>query len=134
MPALTVRAAPLPSDAVQERLAKALTAITVDTLGKREAVTAVLFEAVPPAQWWVGGQRVQRPTALLEVRITAGTNTAAQKARFIEAADAALARHLAPHGALEEASYVVVHELPGTDWGYDGLTQQQRRLTAALRP
>lgn len=134
MPALTVRLAPLPSEPVQRRLAEALTSITADTLGKREAVTAVLFEAVPAAQWWVGGRRVQRPTALLEIRITAGTNTAQQKARFIEAADAALQRHLAPHGALEEASYVVVHELPGTDWGYEGLTQHQRRLETMPRP
>jgi 4-oxalocrotonate tautomerase len=128
MPTLTVKLAPLPSEPVQQRLAEALTAVTVDTLGKRDAVTAVVFEPVPASQWWIGGHRVQKATAMLEIRITAGTNSAEQKARFIEAADAVLQRHLAPHAALEEASYVVVHELPGTDWGYDGLTQRARQL------
>jgi 4-oxalocrotonate tautomerase len=128
MPTLTVKLAPLPSEPVQRRLAEALTAVTVDTLGKREAVTAIVFEAVPATQWWIGGRRVQKATAMLEIRITAGTNTADQKARFIEAADAVLQRHLAPHAALEEASYIVVQELPGTDWGYDGLTQRVRQL------
>lgn len=128
MPTLTVKLAPLPSEPVQQRLAEALTAVTVDTLGKREAVTAVVFEPVPASQWWIGGRHVQKATAMLEIRITAGTNTAAQKARFIEAADAVLQRHLAPHAALEEASYIVVRELPGTDWGYDGVTQRERQL------
>lgn len=128
MPTLTLKLAPLPSEPVQQRLAEALTAVTVDTLGKREAVTAIVFEPVPVSQWWIGGRRVQQATAMLEIRITAGTNTVAQKARFIEAADAVLQRHLAPHGALAEASYIVVHELPATDWGYDGLTQRERQL------
>lgn len=128
MPTLTVKLAPLPSEAVQQRLAEALTAVTVDTLGKREAVTAVVFEPVPASHWWIGGRRVQHAAAMLEIRITAGTNTAEQKARFIEAADAVLQRHLAPHAAMEEASYIVVHELPGTDWGYDGVTQRERQL------
>jgi 4-oxalocrotonate tautomerase len=128
MPILTVKLAPLPSGPVQQRLAEALTALTVDTLEKRETVTAVVFEPVPAAHWWIGGAPVQQPTAMLEIRVTAGTNTAEQKARFIEAADAVLQRHLAPHGALAEASYIVVHELPSTDWGYDGLTQRERQL------
>lgn len=131
MPTLTVKLAPLPSQPVQQRLAQALTAVVVDTLGKREAVTAVVFEPVPAAQWWIGGRRVDKATAMLELRITAGTNTVEQKARFIEAADAVLQRHLAPQAAMEEASYIVVHELPATDWGYDGLTQRARQLERA---
>jgi 4-oxalocrotonate tautomerase len=128
MPTLIVKLAPLPSEAVQQRLAEALTALTVATLDKREAVTVIVFEPVPAVQWWIGGRRVDRATAMLDIRVTAGTNTAEQKARFIEAADAVLQRHLAPDAALAEASYVVVHELPATDWGYDGLTQRARQL------
>lgn len=128
MPALTVKLAPLPSEPVLRRLAEALTAVTADTLDKCREVTAVVFEPVPVASWWIGGEPVRRATAMLEIRVTAGTNTADQKARFIEAADAVLQRHLAPHAALEEASYIVVNEVPGTDWGYDGLTQRERQL------
>ena len=128
MPTLIVRHSVALSDAAQAHLARTLTTIAADTLGKRAEVTAVVFEPVAAARWWIGGEPAQRPTAMLEIRITAGTNTVEQKARFIEAADAALQRHLAPDAALDEASYVVVHELPATDWGYDGLTQRARQL------
>lgn len=127
MPTLSVKLAPWPSEPVQRRLAGVLTAITAEILGKRAEVTAVVFEPVPASQWWIGGEPARQATAMLEIRITAGTNTVEQKARFIAAADAALQRHLAPDGALAEASYVVVHELPATDWGYDGLTQRERQ-------
>jgi 4-oxalocrotonate tautomerase len=126
MPALSAKLRPMPDDATLARLAQALTRLTVDTLGKRAAVTAVTFE--PGAAWWIGGQAPAQPTAMLEIRITAGTNTAEEKARFIQSAHAALQHHLAPGATLAEASYVVVHELPATDWGYAGRTQRARQL------
>ena len=54
--------------------------------------------------------------------------TARVKAAFVEAAFAELRRQLAAGGELEEASYVTVREVPAADWGYGGLTQQQRQL------
>lgn len=131
MPTLQLRLSPLTSPDRHPLLARALTRITVDTLGKREELTAVLIDELPPACWTVGGQAVTRPTALLDIRITAGTNTATQKAAFIAAAFAELQRQLAPGGSLEAASYVIVHELPATDWGYGGLTQHDRQQARA---
>jgi 4-oxalocrotonate tautomerase len=128
MPTLTLKLSPAPPDDVQRRLAQALTAVTTETLGKRAAVTALVFEPVPAERWWIGAEPPARPTAMLEIRITAGTNTAEQKAAFIAGAQAALQHHLAPETSLEEASYVVVHELPATDWGYGGRTQRSRQL------
>ncbi len=130
MPTLMLRTAP-PQDAPRQRaLADALTRITAETLGKRPEVTAVMIDGLPPAQWFIGAQPVQRPTAWLEIRITAGTNTEMQKAAFIEAAFAELQHQLAPGASLEAASYVIVHELPASDWGYGGRTQQARRPAA----
>jgi len=63
------------------------------------------------------------PTARLEISITAGTNTAEEKQEFIGEAHRLLREHL---GGLEEASYVVVRELPAGDWGYGGRTQADR--------
>jgi len=126
MPTLMLRTAP-PQDAPRQRaLAEALTRITAETLGKRSEVTAVMIDGLSPAQWFIGAQPVQRPTAWLEICITAGTNTDVQKSAFIEAAFAELQHQLAPGGALEAASYVIVHELPAGDWGYGGRTQQAR--------
>jgi 4-oxalocrotonate tautomerase len=128
MPTLQLKIAPLQNPEQYRRLAQALTALAADHLGKRPEVTAVVMQDLPAAQWFVAGHAVQRPTALLEIDITAGTNTPAEKAAFIEAAHAELRRQLGAGGELETASYVIVHELPATDWGYDGRTQRARQL------
>jgi 4-oxalocrotonate tautomerase len=126
MPVLTLKIAPLLNPERHATLARALTDITAATLGKRPEVTAVLIEDLPAAQWTVGARPVLQPTALLEISISAGTNTAAQKAAFVRTAFAELQRQLAPDGALEAASYVIVREVAMTDWGYGGQTQQAR--------
>lgn len=135
MPTLTLKlAAPIDPER-GKALATALTAITADTLGKRAEVTAVLIEALPAACWFIGARARQRPTALLEISITEGTNSAAQKAAFIAAAFAELQEQLAPGSTLEEASYVIVRDVPATDWGYGGKTQQARQaLRQAQQP
>lgn len=131
MPTLTLKLAPLHDPGVYPALAAALTRITATTLGKRPELTAVVIEDLPDAAWFVGGQALRQPSALLEISITAGTNTAAHKAAFIAAAHAELARQLGRQGRLEEASYVVVRELPAADWGYDGQTQAARQVARA---
>ena len=131
MPTLNLKVAPLQNPGRYQRLAQELTSLTERLLGKRSEVTAVLIEDLPAAQWYVNGRDVQRPTALLEISITAGTNTAEEKEAFIKAAFAELEHQLGCGGPLEEASYVVVRELPATDWGYAGQTQLARKLTPA---
>jgi 4-oxalocrotonate tautomerase len=129
MPTLQLKISPPQSPDLYPLLAAELTAITAEHLGKRPGVTAVMIEALPSACWYVGAAAVQRATAWLEISITAGTNTQAQKAAFIEAAFAVLQRQLG--GVMEPASYVIVRELPATDWGYGGQTQQARQRSRA---
>ena len=133
MPVLTLRCSPLPPAAVQARLGAALTRLTAELLGKRPEVTAVLLHA-EPAAWCIGGEPSPLPTAWLEISITAGTNSVAEKANFIAQAQALLQAELAPGGTLAAASYVVVRELPATDWGYAGLTQDARRRASPPVP
>jgi 4-oxalocrotonate tautomerase len=94
-------------------------------------VTAALTADIPAARWLIGGSDVQRPTALVEIQITAGTNTVAEKAAFVALAHAELQQQLGAGGPLEAATYVVVQELPATDWGYGGQTQAARRQAVA---
>lgn len=128
MPMLQLQVAPLQSPERYQALAAALTRITHEILGKREAVTAVLIDDVPAARWHVGGEPVQRPTAFLRIAITQGTNSAQEKADFVATAHAELTRQLGHGQPLEEASYVIVDEVPATDWGYAGRTQLARRV------
>ena len=127
MPTLHLRLSPPVAPERHPSLAHALTRITVDTLGKRGELTAVLIDELAAGRWTLGGDAVTRPTAWLEISITQGTNTVAQKAAFIAAAFAELQRQLAPDGVIEAASYVLVHELPASDWGYGGASQQARQ-------
>ncbi|MDB5947360.1 MAG: hypothetical protein JWQ33_2386 [Ramlibacter sp.] len=132
MPTLKLTISPLQNPDRYASLARALTRITAQQLGKRPEVTAVVIEDLPQAQWFVAGRQVQRPAALLEISITQGTNTQHEKAAFIEAAFSELQQQLADGGALEEASYVIVRELPASDWGYDGVTQAERKRQREL--
>jgi 4-oxalocrotonate tautomerase len=131
MPTLQLKISPPQPPEGHALLARELTAITAQHLGKRPEVTAVLIEELPAARWHVGAVAVQRATAWLEISITAGTNTPAQKAAFIEAAFAVLQSQLGAGQPLEPASYVIVRELPATDWGYGGQTQAARKLAHA---
>lgn len=127
MPSLIVKITPPQHADRHQTLADSLTRITASTLGKRAELTAVIIEELPAAQWHIGGSASLQPGAWLEISITAGSNSADEKARFVAAAWQTLSDHLAPHGPLAAASYVIVRELPAGDWGYGGQTQAARR-------
>jgi len=126
MPTLILKIASSQIAANHASLAEALTEVTVNELGKRREVTAVLMEEIPAAHWFIGAQAAAQPTAWLEISITAGTNSAQQKEAFMDAAWRALDRRLGAGVGLHPASYVIVRELPAQDWGYGGLTQKAR--------
>ncbi|MDR3371116.1 tautomerase family protein [Rhodoferax sp.] len=131
MPTLQLKVSPLQNPSRYRLLSQALTELTAQLLGKRKEVTAVMIEDLPAAHWHMGGHEVQGQTACLEISITQGTNTAQEKAAFIAAAFAELQTQLGAGQALEPASYVIVREVPATDWGYGGQTQAARKLAVA---
>lgn len=92
MPTLVLKLTPLQNPERYQALARALTDHTVQLLGKRREVTAVVIDDLPAARWHIGGASVAQPTALLEISITQGTNTEEEKAAFIAAAFAELQR------------------------------------------
>lgn len=108
-------------------LQRAVTALMAEALSKRADLTAVLIEPTAPGHWSVAGEALER-VAHLEAKVTLGTNTSEEKARFVTEAHALLARALP--GPLPLATYVVVHEVAAEAWGYGGLTQAQRARDA----
>ena len=112
-------------------LAATLTRITVGLLGKQRELTVVAIDPLPLAGWFVGGAALGegQSGAVLEIRITEGTNTKAQKAAFVRAAFDALATALP---GLHPASYVTLHEPPADAWGYAGQTQEFRFIRSQL--
>ena len=109
------------------RLQQGSTGLMADVLRKKPELTAVLVAPAPAAAWTVGGHAVAA-AAHLDVKVTEGTNTAEEKGRFIAGAmemfRSVLGSDLCP------IAYVVIHEVPGDAWGWDGLTQAHRAQTA----
>ena len=134
MPILTVLISGPPDAGRDASVADALTQLTADVLRKDRRLTSVALAHIPAAQWCVGGAALdaqRRASFFVDARVTAGTNSQDEKARYIAAVFARMRELL---GVLHEASYVHVHEVPADGWGYGGLTQAQRqaaRLTAA---
>jgi 4-oxalocrotonate tautomerase len=127
MPTLTLKLSQSLSENALEVLAASLTKITHDLLGKRKELTALMIETLPSKQWFIGGVPISEPTAWLEISISAGTNTVQQKESFIHAAQDLMKANLNLNGVFAVASYVIVRELPTTDWGYSGITQEARK-------
>lgn len=132
MPFLHLQVATAPGvDVDDARLAQTLTRLAREVLHKRPEVTAVRIERVSPNTWFIGGQPMRerlQSTAQLQIQITAGTNTPAEKARFIATAFDELGTLL---GGLHTASYVVVEEIAADAWGYGGRTQAARKAALA---
>jgi 4-oxalocrotonate tautomerase len=109
------------------RLQTEMTELMASILGKRADLTSVLVEQPANAGWAIGGTPVKLAVHV-DATITAGTNSPEEKARFIEQSMRLLKSVLGLE--LHPATYVVVTEVPADSWGYDGRTQESRRLAA----
>lgn len=130
MPYLNIKVSGDPSQAVCEAVARTLTNITAELLGKNPELTAVIVEPVPSLFWFVGGTSLDTKSVssfYLDIKITCGTNTKQQKAAYVRSVFAAMAELL---GELDQASYVVIHDVNADAWGYQGMTQEYRFIKA----
>ncbi len=126
MPILNVKLCAAPSADISGRVAAALTDLTVDILGKKRELTAVAVDQVSPSDWFIGGAPLSAgalATFHLAIKITEGTNTKDEKARYVERAFAAVEGILGP---LAPASYIVIDDVRADSWGYQGRTQEER--------
>ncbi len=128
MPILNLKLSTQPSTERSARIATALTDLTVELLKKKRELTAVALDHVPPGEWFIAGASVAAQglnTFHLDIKVTEGTNTKDEKARFIGQVFAVMEGIIGP---LAPASYVVVHEVRGDAWGYQGQTQEFRYI------
>lgn len=130
MPYLNMRVSVPESRETAEAIVAALMRRTGETLGKKPEVTSIEVQFCDPAKWFVGGARVsdrQAVTFYLDIKITEGTNTKAQKAEYIRQV---FADFEALFGPITPASYIVIHDLRADAWGYQGRTQEARFIQA----
>lgn len=125
MPYLHISIAAAESASISEKVAALLTDLTATTLGKKRELTAVSVEFVAPKSWFIGGAPVAQATFFLDIKITEGTNTKNEKSTYIQQVFSGLESIL---GELAAASYIVLDEVRGDAWGYQGRTQEYRYI------
>lgn len=126
MPYLNVKLSAAPSEQVSAGVAARLTELTATLLRKKRELTSVAVEYVPPAQWFIGGESMAARdlvTFYLDIKVTEGTNTKDEKAAYVAQVFGAIEELL---GKLHPTSYIVIHEVRGDAWGYQGKTQEFR--------
>ena len=134
MPIITVSVTAKPDPALSARIATEVTGLTQRLLRKDPTVTAVAVQYFDPAHWFAGGRSLAEQgvnSFWLDIKVVDGTNTKTELAAYLEAIFAAFGRIL---GAVHRESYVLVHEVPASAYGYGGVTQEFRFIDQRLNP
>jgi 4-oxalocrotonate tautomerase len=126
VPFINIKVAGRPLDQAQTvALQEGITSLMAEVLDKAAPLVSVLVEQVPLTGWSVGAAPLTR-AAQVDALVSAGTNTAIQKAGFIAEVNALLKSVLGAD--LADVTYVAIHEIPKDSWGYGGFTQEYRAL------
>lgn len=110
----------------QQQLQQETTQLMNALMGKRQEVTVVQVSDQASEHWSINGTALnptQPPAAIVDIKITAGTNTNAEKTALLAATTDMLNSTL---GITQEACYTIIDEIPAANWGYNGLSQAQR--------
>ncbi len=105
---------------------------TDQILHKDPKLISIAIEPVPAENWFVSGTSLAEhglASFFLDIKITDGTNTKDEKAAFIAAAFAEMGGLL---GDLHHESYVYVHDVSASAYGFGGLTQERRYIAGKL--
>ncbi|WP_166928381.1 tautomerase family protein [Asaia sp. As-1742] len=109
---------------VKTSIRESVERLLIDILGNSPQFLSVVIQEIPCGDWHVGGH-VQGFSAYAHVRVTEGRTTEEARAKFIAALYEALV--ILAGGALSEATYIVVEEMPANSWGFGGITQKIRK-------
>jgi 4-oxalocrotonate tautomerase len=115
-----------------KEIAAATSRLAARHLGKNPDVTAVTVEAIAADNWFAGGVSLaeqNKASFFLDIKIVDGTNTKDEKAAFIAAVFATMGELL---GDLHHESYVYVHDVAASAYGFGGLTQERRYIAGKL--
>ena len=101
MPYIDLQLQPAPSPGQAAALARGITDAMVEVVGKRREVTAVRICGATATLWTIGGEACSATTAYLDAKITAGTNSAGEKADLLRRLHALLVDTLGEPGGGE---------------------------------
>ncbi|HEY1149219.1 MAG TPA: 4-oxalocrotonate tautomerase, partial [Pseudoduganella sp.] len=93
-------------------------------LKKLPELTTIAVHYLSPEQWFVGGKplaQLAKANFFLNITITDETCTASEKAEYISAVWADMAKLL---GELSDVSYIHIQDARPSAFGWSGVTQQ----------
>lgn len=126
MPHLNVLISGQPDTQLSRKVARSLTDLTRDVLGKKPELTSVSVQYVAPEHWLIDGTPLSeqgRNAFNLEISITDETNTKQEKAQYLRQVYSALSQLI---GKVHDKSYIHVHDVRAASYGYGGETQEYR--------
>jgi len=133
MPLITMTySSPQPVPSTKADIAAAISDLTAHILRKDPKVTAIIVRAVDAADWFAGGRSLAEQgfaSYWLDIHVSEGTNTKDEKAAYLAAMFKRMGELLGP---LHPETYLHVDEVRGDAYGFGGLTQEQRYITAKL--
>ena len=131
MPFINIQLSHELPEKLQNQLAEGITQIMKSTLGKKAELTATTITTTNTHQWFINSERladINENSAQVIARISENTNTEEEKARAIEQLYNLFDTLCGP---ISKTSYIMIDEVPMTDWGYGGRTQEHRRIKRA---
>ena len=132
MPIINIAVTGQPDAALSARIAAEITDLTRAHLKKDPTVTAVAVTYVDPNHWFAGGKSLAAQNAntfWLDIKVVDGTNTKAELSDYLGQVYVAMTRLL---GRVHHESYVLVHEVPASAYGFGGKTQEFRFISKQL--
>lgn len=120
-------------DARAQQIASRVSALTAQHLRKDQSITSISLTRIDPHHWFVGGYSLasqNQSTFWLDIKVVDGTNLKTELASYAEAIFKAMGDLL---GAVHSESYVLIHEVPASAYGFGGLTQEHRFIAAQMK-
>ena len=134
MPIINVKLSAAPSPELVQQVSETVLELTTRILRKKREVTSIALDFIAPEHWVVAGQTLaaqHKHSFYLDIKVVSGTNTKDEKAAYVAAVFRAFAELL---GELHPESYVYVHDVAAEAYGYGGLTQEYRYISAKHQP
>lgn len=123
MPLLTLSLSETLNKNTLDKISDSLTCVTHRVLRKEPGVTRV---DINTASTYLAGKPTNGFTFSLTISITQGTNSEEECQLWLQEANAVMREF--GSSADESVSYLSIITLPSIQWGYNGLSQESRKL------
>ena len=133
MPIVQIAVTGTPDAALSAKIATEITQLTRNHLKKDPTLTAVAVTYLDPHHWFAGGESLATQDAntfWLDIKVVDGTNTKSEISSYLGQVYVTMTRLL---GRVHHESYVLIHEVPASAYGFGGRTQEFRYISSQTK-